>query len=135
MLPPFSLAHRVLAKVNKDKTEAVIVVPDWSAQYWYPQLMQMADHEPLYFWPFSKKSDSSTQTLREPSITSKIEANGNQSNTVIILEASLRQPVHCKYIKYWLAFSKPVGKIELTHVLDFLSAMFDKNMLIQSLIV
>ena len=118
MLPPFSLAHRVLAKVNKDKTEAVIVVPDWSAQYWYPQLMQMADHEPLYFWPFSKKSDSSTQTLREPSITSKIEANGSQSNatTVIILEASLRQPIHCKYIKHWLAFSKPMGKIELTRV-------------------
>ena len=39
MLPPFSLVVPVLAKVNRDKTNAVIVVPDWSTQYWNPQLM------------------------------------------------------------------------------------------------
>ena len=39
MFPPFSHVGRVLAKVNRDKTETVIVVPDWSTQYWYPQLM------------------------------------------------------------------------------------------------
>ena len=51
MFPPFSLVDRVLAKMNRDKTEAVIVVTDWSTQYWYPQLMQMTTHEPLYFQP------------------------------------------------------------------------------------
>ena len=49
MFPPFSLVGRVLAKINRDKTEAVIVVPDWSTQYWYPLLMQMTSQEPLYF--------------------------------------------------------------------------------------
>ena len=49
-----SLVGRVLAKVNRDKTDAVIVVPDWSTQYWYPQLMQMTTHEPLYFQPSPK---------------------------------------------------------------------------------
>ena len=44
-----SLVGRVLAKVNRDKTDAVIVVPDWSTQYWYPQLVQMTTIEPLYF--------------------------------------------------------------------------------------
>ena len=39
MFPPFSLVDQVLAKVNRDNTEAVLVVPDWSTQYWYPQLM------------------------------------------------------------------------------------------------
>ena len=68
MFPPFTLTGRVLAKVNWDKAKAVIVVPDWSPQYWYPQLMQMTSHEPLYFQPtICKKSDSYTQTLRKPS--------------------------------------------------------------------
>ena len=53
-IPPFSLVGRVLAKVNRDKTEAVIVVPDWSTQYWYPQIMQMTSHKPLYFRPSAK---------------------------------------------------------------------------------
>ena len=47
MFPPFSLVGRVLAKVIRNKTDEVIVVPDWSTQYWYPQLMQMTTHEPL----------------------------------------------------------------------------------------
>ena len=47
----------------------------------------------------SKKSDSYTQTLQEPSTTSKTSANGNQGN-VKILEASLRQWTHCKYYNY-----------------------------------
>ena len=47
MFPLFSLEGRVLAKVNRDKTEAVIVVPDWSTQCWYPQLIQITSHGPL----------------------------------------------------------------------------------------
>ena len=35
MFPPFSFIGRVLAKVIRDKTDAAIVVPDWSTQYWY----------------------------------------------------------------------------------------------------
>ena len=54
MFPPFSLVGRALAKVIRDKTDAVIVVPDWSEQYWYPQLMQMTTHKPLYFQPSTK---------------------------------------------------------------------------------
>ena len=33
MFPPFSLVGRVSAKVNRDKTEEVISVPDWSTQH------------------------------------------------------------------------------------------------------
>ena len=55
MFPPFSLVGQVLAKLNKDKIEAVIVVKDWSTQHWHPQLMQVTSHQPLY--------DPYTQTL------------------------------------------------------------------------
>ena len=51
MFPPFSLVGRVLAKIQRDKTNAVILVPDWSTQYWYPRLLQMTNQDPLYFRP------------------------------------------------------------------------------------
>ena len=53
MFPPFSLVGQVLAKVIRGKT-AVIVMPNWSTQYWYPQLMQMTTHKPLCFQPSPK---------------------------------------------------------------------------------
>ena len=34
MFPPFSLVGRVLAKIQRDKTNAEIVAPDWSTEYW-----------------------------------------------------------------------------------------------------
>ena len=34
MFPLFSLVGQVLTKIHRDKTNAVIVVPDWSTQYW-----------------------------------------------------------------------------------------------------
>ena len=32
IFPPYSLAGGALAKIHKDKTNAVIVLPDWSTQ-------------------------------------------------------------------------------------------------------
>ena len=55
--------------------------------------------------------------------------NDNATTTVKVLEASLKQSTRCKYniyIKHWLACYKTMGKIEVNHVLDFLSAMFEK---------
>ena len=42
----------------------------------------------------------------------------------------MRQSTHCKcnnYIKQWLDYSKTIRKIEVTHVFDFLNAMFEKG--------
>ena len=70
-----------------------------------------------------------TQTLQESSTTSETSVNGIQGNVKIIKE-SFRQSAHFKYnnhIKHWLDYSKTIGKIEVTHVLDFLSAMIEKK--------
>ena len=60
-----------------------------------------ADDQPraAIFLTISKKSDSYTQTLREPSTISNTSVNGNQGNatTIKILQASFRQSTHCKY--------------------------------------
>ena len=125
--PPFSLAGQVLAKIHRDKTHAVIVVPDWSTQYWYPQLIQMTNQDPLYFRPSPRNS-----TLPHHPLYKKLQLIAIR---VIILqkknlETSLRLSTHCKYnnyIKQWTSYSKNVGRIEVSHVLDFLSGMFDKG--------
>ena len=75
-LPPFSLGP-LLAKVNRDKTKAVIVVPDWSIQYWYSANADDQQRATI-FSGISKKYDSSRQTFREPFTTSKAAVNGNQ---------------------------------------------------------
>ena len=49
MFQPFSLVDRVLAKIHRDKTNTITIVPDWSTQYWYLQLLQMTNEEPLDF--------------------------------------------------------------------------------------
>ena len=51
MFRPFSRVGRVLAKIHRDETITVIVVPDWSTQYWYLQLLQMTNEDPLSFRP------------------------------------------------------------------------------------
>ena len=82
-LPSFSLGS-VLAKVNMDKTEAVTVVPDQSSQYWSSQLMQMTNHEILYFQPLAKNMTLPDKPVRGSFTTSKIAVNGNQGNDAIV---------------------------------------------------
>ena len=63
----------------------------------------------------------------------KLQAvNGNKGNdaTVKILETSWRKSIYFKYNNYKkhrVCYSKTIAKIGVTHVLDLLSAMFDKG--------
>ena len=87
---------------------------------------------PIVFSAVTKKFDIATQTLHEPPAIQKTPVNSNQGNntTEKIIEASLRLSTHCKcnsYVKQWTSYSKNIGCIEVSHVLDFLSGMFDKG--------
>ena len=62
----------------------------------------------------------------------KTPVNRNQGNntTKKILEAFFILSTHCKcnnYFKQWASYSKNIGHIEVPHVLEFLSGMFDKG--------
>ena len=39
IFPPFSLISRILAKVRRDKAVAILIVPVWPTQGWYPVLL------------------------------------------------------------------------------------------------
>ena len=47
--PPFSIVWRVLEKILRDKAQAVVIVPLWPTQTWFPCLMKMITDHPIVF--------------------------------------------------------------------------------------
>ena len=41
--PPFSLIGRVLQKIQMDRARVILIVPDWTTQFWYPLLLQLME--------------------------------------------------------------------------------------------
>lgn len=49
--PPFSIISRTLQKIKQEKSQGIIVVPDWPSQPWYPMIQTLALSKPLLFKP------------------------------------------------------------------------------------
>ena len=86
----------------------------------------------VVFSGVTKKFDIATKILCEPPAIQKTPVNSYQGNntTEKMLEASLIICTHYKYnnyIKQLTSSSKNIGHIGESHVLDFLSRMFDKG--------
>ena len=45
--PPFSIILKVLQKTQQDKDQAIVVVPYWTTQNWFPVLLRMLVDHPL----------------------------------------------------------------------------------------
>ena len=45
--PPFSIIPRVLQKIRMDRAVALMIVPLWTTQPWFPVLMRMLIHVPI----------------------------------------------------------------------------------------
>ena len=63
--PPWGLIGRVLRKIRTEGAGAILIVPYWRSQYWWPLLMELADEARLYepardlFLPGDKGSEVS----------------------------------------------------------------------------
>jgi hypothetical protein len=57
MFPPFSVIGKALSKIKDDRAVALVVVPKWETQHWFPLLHELntSGGEPLYL-PMSKNS-------------------------------------------------------------------------------
>lgn len=51
IFPPFNLVLRVLKKIKSDKAKAIVVVPFWECQPWFPVYMSMLITRPLILNP------------------------------------------------------------------------------------
>ena len=56
--PPFSIIGRVVAKIVKDQATGVIIVPNWSTQYWYPSLLSIKISEMIYLPEYALRLQS-----------------------------------------------------------------------------
>lgn len=71
--PPFSMIGRVLRKVELEKCELIIVVPEWRTQYWFSKLMNMSVSE-LIFLPRKATTVTNPLNHRASRITSRFLA-------------------------------------------------------------
>ena len=51
IFPPFSLIPRVIRKIESDNAIAIVVVPDWPSQTWYPDFVRLTKSESITFGP------------------------------------------------------------------------------------
>ena len=51
---PFSLIHRTIQKIMRDKAQGIIVVPYWPSQPWFPLFQNLKRGECVVFKPNSK---------------------------------------------------------------------------------
>ena len=54
LFPPFSMFWPILSKIERDRVpQAIILMPDWPTQSWYPRIMKKALKQPIQI-PSSK---------------------------------------------------------------------------------
>ena len=47
--PPFGIIWRVLRQIREGKAEAILVIPHWQTQSWFPAALQMCTATPVIF--------------------------------------------------------------------------------------
>jgi len=47
IFPPFCLVSRVMQKIQKDQTTAILIAPTWNTQPWYPQILESLVELPI----------------------------------------------------------------------------------------
>ena len=45
--PPFSVIPLVIHKICQDQAQGIIVIPEWTTQYWYPKVLQPLKEAPV----------------------------------------------------------------------------------------
>ena len=69
--PPFNLIGRVLKKVELERANIILVVPEWQSQYWFAKLMSMLI-EPPFFLPRSRRTMTNPVNSRATPVTSRL---------------------------------------------------------------
>ena len=45
--PPFSIIGRAVQKIEEDKAEEILLIPNWPTQPWFPKVMRLLVKEPI----------------------------------------------------------------------------------------
>lgn len=66
VFPPFRLLPKCLRKIQLERAKAIVIIPKWRAQPWYPVFHKMAT-ETIHF-PSRKNNLTSSQTVEGKSL-------------------------------------------------------------------
>ena len=100
IFPPFSLLGKVAAKTYRDKIKAIVVIPKWSAQHWYPKLLRKATKS-MTITPSAKNPQTPGSTKSSPTTPKALPTSTpDRLTTQDIISASLRKSTCQKYLCY-----------------------------------
>ena len=100
IFPPFSLLGKVAAKTYRDKIKAIVVIPKWSAQHWYPKLLRKATKS-MTITPSAKNPQTPGSTKSSPTTPKTLPTSTpDRLTTQDIISASLRKSTCQKYLCY-----------------------------------
>ena len=116
--PPFSLIHKCLKKIEAEQAEGVLVVPAWTTQTWYPQVLQLLTQAPkLMLWTAGvelvvhssvHKAHTTKGKLKLMSLVRRhYEERGFSEHLTNVLLDSCRpstQKQYAVYLKKWAVF-------------------------------
>ena len=117
--PPFSLIGRILHKMEEELAEGILVIPRWTTQAWFPQVMRMlvanprllTKREGVVFLPSNPKKKTSTTGENEPDglpfIRESFQNQGISKRSSDILISAWRdgtQKQNKVYLKQWRNF-------------------------------
>ena len=103
--PTFSIILKVLQKIQKDKAQAIVVVPYWTTQSWFPVLLGMLVDHPLLMTaslnilhhPTHPPSASQVKASSGSLIWGNIEPKNVSTTTQYILLSSWRKSTRGRY--------------------------------------
>ena len=105
IFPPFSLLEKVTAKIYRDKTKAIVVIPNWPTQHWYSSLLSNKKHD---YNTISKKFGTAPGFTKSSPATSKASPTSTPDRLIRqdIINASLRKSTCQKYLSYQAHWKK-----------------------------
>ena len=71
--PPFSVIPLAIHKICQDQAQGIIVIPEWTTQYWYPKVLQLLKEAPVKL----KASPNLLQLPQNPQAVHPLHANLN----------------------------------------------------------
>ena len=145
IFPPFNLISRVLRKIDNEKATAIVVVPFWPTQPWFPKFLQLctdppfvlcSKHQPLLHHPRrDKKELPKTRLLVGLTYAQHLFMKTSRRPTQNILMESWKSSTRKQYEPYIRAWNKLCVERDidptsptLKAVTDFLSSLFDRGL-------
>ena len=87
IFPPFSIIGRVIAQIMINKCTAIVVVPYWASQPWFPAALQLITEPPLIIPPSKSllqlPGTSQTHPLSKRLSLLALRLSGKSSHTIL----------------------------------------------------